>query len=312
MRSVLLCGCGNIGFRHLQALSSMDFDVDLVVVEPDTGQHDRIREQFAASGRAGARALLTDIPDGRHRFDLAVIATTASVRRSVIDAVLAAHEVPVMILEKVLFQTITDLEEVGALLEAEQVVAFVNCGRRAFEGYRSLRNSLSGRVDIVVRGSALGLASNAVHFLDLAEFLNGAQITDVDPRGLETGYREGRRPGHVEVFGTLSARLDNGARLEVTSLDTDPMSIAVHLSTSSSDIVVDELARTIRIDGSGPEPFRAQHVSEGSAVYADAILQGECALTPYADSARQHRHFIRALREHIGLSNARDEPCPVS
>jgi predicted dehydrogenase len=240
-----------------------------------------------------------------------VVATTAAHRRQIIEAILERHAVTVLILEKILFQTVTDLDAVGELLEVNDVRAFVNCGRRTFEGYRALRSRLPQPIDVVVRGQQLGLASNGVHFLDLLEFLNDDSLVAVDTSGLDTGSVSGKRAGVVEIYGEITARLANGATLSVESLDADPTQIEVRLRAGSAIVSVDELART-QVEAGQSSTFSSQNVSETTEIYVDALNSDQCALTPYADSVRQHRHFITELRNHLGLSNADDVPCPIS
>lgn len=286
----------------------------VTVVEPNTGTHDRIRDQFAAAADSVSEFdLVAAMPDTTQDFDLVVITTAAAQRRQAVEDVLARHSVRAMILEKVLFQTVRDLVEVGDLLDRSGVATFVNCGRRTFPGYAALRESVIGasEVQISVRGNRFGLASNAVHFLDLAEFLTGSEIVEVSAAGLTDGHTESKRAGTVEVFGTLTARLANGASLTVDCADAEPVAIAVEVVADGATTTIDELARTLT-DDDGSRPFESQNVSETTGIYEDAMTSGDCELTPYADSLRQHRAYIEALRDHLGLSNTDDDPCPIS
>lgn len=312
-KHVLLSGCGNIGFRHLQALSAMTIPAVITVVEPNLAHHPRIRAQFEEAADGPHRfELLTELPGEPARFDLVVVATVAAVRRAVVEEILARHEAAVMLLEKVLFQTVADLDAIGALLAARDVATFVNCGRRTFPGYQRLRETLGGGVvDIEVTGDNFGLASNAVHFLDLAEFLNGATIAGVDAGQLEPGSRPGQRPGNVDLFGCLRATLSNGAKLAVTSADEQPIRISVVVRAADAVHTIDEIGRTI-VDGSGTRAFASQNVSETTDIYEDALRTGTCVLTPYADSAGQHRHYLRAVQSHLGLPPGDDVVVPIS
>lgn len=307
----MLVGCGNIGFRHLQAMCDVPTPLEIVVVEPNAEHHDRIEGQFASAAHTQHRFELTrTLPERSGPLALVVVATTAAQRRRVIDDVLARFKVVVMIFEKILFQTERDLEEVGSMLETVDVNAFVNCGRRTFDGYREIREQLERPIDVTVDGQQLGLASNMVHFLDLVEYLNDAALTTLDGAGLVPGFRHGKRPGEIEIFGAVAAHLDNGATLRLTSLDQGPMRVDVLLTAADGRVVaIDELARQ-RLEGGEVAPFDAQNVSEAVEVYEDAVNRGRCSLTPYADSVRQHQLFLSVVRKHLGL--AHDEPCPVS
>ncbi len=311
MKQVLLSGCGNIGFRHLQAIAAMPTPAHVTIIEPNMAAHARIAE-FTGSHTGPHRfSVSPTLPDAPATVDLAVIASSADVRRAIVEAVLARHSVLVMVLEKVLFQSISDLDAVSALLARHHVTAFVNCGRRYFPGYLAARDrwAQARPLDIEVKGTAFGMCSNGIHLLDLAEFLNAAAVVSVDACGLKPGSVPAKRPGCVEVFGTLHARLANGATLRVTCDDSSPMSIAVSVTGKGVSAQIDELARQVTESGQ-TTAFGARNVSECWEIYDQCLREQTCGLTPFADSTGQHRLFLAALNDHLGLGA--DALCPIS
>ncbi|OJI92455.1 oxidoreductase family protein [Planktotalea frisia] len=315
VKQVILCGCGNIGFRHLQALADIDTPARITIVEPFEGGHPRIADFIASEAAGGAEhyRLLSALPESREHFDLVVIATSADTRQAAFDSVVDHHDVGYIIFEKILFQTVTALDEVAAKLEHMGIAAFVNCGRRGFENYHALKTALAGGgpIDVTVTGSAFGLASNAVHFLDLCEFLNDTPLTSIDLSALQSGAVESKRAGFYEIFGTLAATLDNGAILSVTCLDSDKMEIGITLSQGVRSIAIDELGGTQSEDGV-TTPFAIKHVSGMPYLYDNALREGDPGLTPYAASAHQHRLYLRAMCQHLDLPSSDDTVCPVS
>lgn len=305
MKTILLCGCGNIGFRHLQAMVQVPDPVAITIIEPNMAAHARIAA-FIGTVTAGHQFALVDaVPDIATRFDLVVIATSADTRRAAFDAIVGRHDVGVMILEKVLFQTVADLDAVQDVLTARGIAGYVNCARRVFPGYQTLRDALTGPVDVTVTGAGFGLASNGIHLLDLAEYLNGAGLATLRA-DLQPGWVEAKRAGCVEVFGRMTGTLSNGARVDISCDDAPGMAVQVALT---GGIVIDELARTVAV-GDVVTPFAARFVSETWEIYHQALTLGTTALTPYADSARQHRLFLAAISQHLGL--VAGAACPIS
>lgn len=314
LAAITLVGCGNIGFRHLQALCGITVPSRVTVVEPNTDAHPRILEQVASAASSPHEFVLREsLPDDAAEIDLLVVTTTADVRRSVVESILDRASVRTAILEKVLFQTRRDLDDVAELLDQSGTAAFVNCARRAFAGYERLRDRWAGTspVRLEVRGNRFGLASNALHFLDLAEHLSASQLTSIDVADLEPGSVPGRRPGTIEVFGTLRAELADGSTLTVDCFDEEPVRIVLTARSGDDQVEIDELARTIS-EGDRVEAFASQNVSETIGPYEHLLSTGTCELTPYADSHRQHRLYLDAVRAHLGLSVPDDEPCPIT
>lgn len=319
MYDILLVGCGNIGFRHLQALAALDDAVAgaVTVVEPNPAHHPRIAALLDAlpEGRRRASRLLAALPDAAGEFALAIFATNSAERRAAYEAARRKARFAAVVFEKVLFPRLRDFDEVAPDLAAGAIAAHVNCPRRAAPGYRAVRARLAGRgpVHLEVTGTAYGLGSNAVHFLDLAEFLNRAALVSLDGSGLLPGHEPSKRPGYVELFGTLTGRLDNGAEVLLRCDRGETPRVAVTLRSAEGSLAVDEAAQTVRrLPLGAPERFEMRHVSELTAAYADLLAGRGDGFSPFADSARQHRLLIAALLRHLGRPATPDAVCPIS
>lgn len=315
MKNVLLIGCGNIGFRHLQALGSAvegGQALEITVVEPNRAAHERIADHLATLGAAASTTLLSDLPPGPGQYDLAIFATNSAARRAAFDAADRRFSLKSVVFEKVLFPTLGDLGAVAVALRENRIEGYVNCGRRTAPGYQSLRSELSARpVDITVDGANYGLGSNAIHFLDLAEFLNSASIVELNTSGLRPGSVPSKRDGYIEVFGTIEARLSNGATIRITCDQIGGPNVTLHLSADPDEFDIDETGRRL-IHNGAEHDFAMRHVSELSGTYVELLNTGRCELTPYADSARQHSFFLSGLLRHFGRPAEPDEVCPVS
>ena len=322
MKMVTLVGCGNIGFRHLQALVAMDAPAKITIVEPAAAARARIKVLATESAETGHAqgghefhilSSTAELP--LHESDLAVIATDTRHRRAAWEALRARQRPKAVIFEKVLFPTLGDVEAVASDLTKAQIAGFVNCGRRGFPDYQSLARRFGGTgtpVDVTVEGSRFGLGSNAVHFLDLAEMLNGAALVSLSAEALNPGSQASKRPGYVEIFGTLRGELSNGAKISINCADSEPVSVRVNLAgQDGSRILIDEFAAIWR-EADEEKSFSIRYVSQMHELYDSLLENCSSVLTPYVDSARQHRFYLQALRDHLGLSNAEDEPCPVS
>lgn len=315
VKQVLLCGCGNIGFRHLQAMSTMETPAHIIIVEPFQEAHERISDFISSQEESGKHSysLASEIPSSPRTLDLVVIATNADTRQAAFEDIIARHSVSVVIFEKILFQSVQALDAVQATLEAHGIRGFVNCGRRGFDSYHALFDELDENLPthVTVTGSAFGLASNAVHFLDLIEFLNRSSVGRVDLSGLHPNAVESKRAGFYEIFGTLEGMLKNGAALSVTCEDDDTMNIVISIQNGDKNYQINELKGTIvRDDQVGP--FEIKYVSGMPQIYDQALEYGDPGLTPYIDSANQHRLYLRAMCKYLGLPTADETLCPIS
>ncbi|MBU2868070.1 hypothetical protein [Pacificibacter marinus] len=316
MKKILLIGCGNIGFRHLQALcaSQLAGQIGLTIIEPNTAHHSRITAEL---GRTPVQLseVLTALPQQADHFDLAIIATNADVRRRVFDGLVSKHTFAAIIFEKVLFQRIEDLDAVEAQLQG--IAAHVNCGRRGFAGYQMLRDTLSfdTPVDYTVVGTQYALASNAIHFLDIAACINQSPLISLDASGLDQSGGDSKRAGYIEIYGTLKGTLENGATVSLTCTPADALLLDISIAGAALTGKIDEAAGTVTVtrgDVTQTLAFETRHVSGMPYLY-ETLLNGEgCLLPTYAESAAQHRLLLSAINTHLNLPDQSDTLCPIS
>lgn len=312
MKTIWLIGCGNIGFRHLQALLSAKEPAEIVVIEPSATAHERITAEIAKQEPGGHQVRLETALPKTGRADLVIVATSAPPRAAIVRDLARQNPPRIVILEKILAQTDAELDAIAADLATAGSLAYVNCPRRHFPGYQALRSRLADDrpLSLTVSGSNFGLGSNAIHFLDLLEYLNDSGLVRVDATQLDAGSKASKRSGFQEIYGTLSAQLDNGASLHVTCKDEEQPSLGIKVATASGQCFsIDEAGSSMTSPDKEVEPFATRFVSQTPEIYADAIA-GRCNLPTLDDSLRQHRLYLAALRSHFAL--AADQPIPVS
>src|SRR4029077_20318051 len=142
------------------------------------------------------------------------IATSADVRRQVIEELLQRTRVRFFILEKVAFQSIPDFDAVMRLLKTKGAKAWVNCSyRRKFSIYQKIKQSIGPgeRVVFNLSGGAWGLACNSIHFLDIFSYLTGTTDLRVDGSGLDAKVQPSKREGFIELTGTLKVSTSNNS-----------------------------------------------------------------------------------------------------
>ncbi|MEE4016074.1 Gfo/Idh/MocA family oxidoreductase [Roseibium sp. FZY0029] len=320
MHNIALIGCGNIGRRHLQALALSEQDANIVIVEPNPQARDAAQEVLPIN--SPAHVTFTDTLAGMNPalsgpLDLAIIATAADVRKLVVTD-LIRHAAPnTLLLEKVLLTSVKDLKDVGKLLGEHKITTHVNCGRRGFPGYNTLRQALQNRhgFQMEVTGRGWGLCSNAVHFMDLAEYLFSARITALSGHQLDEGFFSAKRKDCIEVSGKLLGTLTNGGKLTIECQPGSFEPLVIKVSCGDEKWSIDEAKRMIvhtsEAQGQKIEPFEAYNVSEMSHLYVD-LLKGRSLLPTYAQSADQHIFLINTLKQHLRISDNESVSCPIS
>lgn len=321
---LLVIGAGQLGSRHLQALTQCDVgDMAIHVVDPSLAALNVARErqaQVQAAAGIGSlhfRQSLDEVVPAD--IDFCVVATGANCRLAVLRELLARKRVHNLLLEKVLFQSVAQLDEATVLLAAQSTKTWVNCPRRQLPGYRLLRERLAGEREVFlhVAGSNWGMACNAIHFVDLWAFLGSGADYRLDTSGLRDVVPS-KRPGYSEVTGRLEGRSSAGGFMLEVSLDEAPPRVQVCIESPRFMIQVHEAdARcTITHKGDGKVevlPFPMFFQSQLTHIVARAALSGdEVPLTPFIESAALHRPLLSGILEMFRRHDASLTLCPIT
>lgn len=317
--TIAVAGCGNIGSRHLQGLARMTQAAHVHGYDP------------SAESRALAAARVAEMQPGPHlsftfhdtlaalpeKIGLAIVATGAKPRRALIEALVAEKQVSALLLEKFLFQSHDDHVAVEALLASRGIAAFVNTPRRSWASYQALKSDLAsaGPLTIAVEfGRANGLATNAIHFIDLAAFLTGeAGGFDLDGRRLTPLRDASRHAGAVEFSGMMTGASQRGDFLAIRGRpeSTNPHTVTI-IAEDRRLLVVEASQQLLTSRASAPlaveaSPFPILYQSALTGGIATDILAGRApALPSLAESARLHRQCLSAFLEALG--EPRDAP----
>lgn len=324
---VLLVGAGQIGSRHLQALARSRLSLSIEILQRMGSASDRAIQRFHEIPiNEGIKELRIidnlDSSSFHGHADVAIIATSAAVRRDVIENLLNRIEVPFLILEKVLFQRLSDIDDVESLLTKNCCKAWVNCARRLFPYSQDLKKLFSGDVlSISAQGGNWGLACNGIHLFDFLAFLSGVSSPDgwnID--FLDNAIYESKRSGYKEFGGRIGFRLQGGH--EVIMKDD---------KSSGAPLIIDIVGRraratiiesdTLMLLSRQENGWKMEHIkihvpyqSElTNKVVEEIVTQGSCGLTEYGESARLHKAYLDAFLEHMGkVTGVSHDVCPIT
>lgn len=317
---IAVIGTGQLGSRHLQSLAGLAGPHVLHAVEPSPVAQQVVRERLgAAGGRVAFHASCDSLPGS---LDVAIVATGAAVRRKVLTALLKHRQVGHLLLEKILFQSVADCLWAEGFLAEHRVQAWVNFPRRVQPVYQRIRQRIvPGKpLDLHVTGSRWGLATSAVHFLDLVLFLTGDSALSVDR--FEALTYASRHAGCLEAFGLMAGVTPAGHSYAIRAWPEGNAPVRVVVEGSEQRFVVTEsdhqaLLQTAAAASqwqaeAGSHPFLYQSELTGSLVEG-LIATGRWGLTDYAGALSSHLPFLRTWNRHFAPGADPDTTlCPVT
>lgn len=322
--NIAIIGAGQLGSRHLQALSFLKGDVFIQVLDPNPESLNvaRLRMQSTDYDRNRITVEYIDsYSELNSMLNVAIVATGADVRCRAILSLFEVADVHNLILEKVLFQHADEYELVEEIIAERNVSAWVNCPRRTFEIYKDIKSQINQQIlHMSVTGGDWGLACNAIHYFDLFAYLTSSPIKQISTSDLLKKTISSKRENFIELVGTLNANTSNGCYLSLSSFEYSNAPIVVSITTGNSRYIIKETERKISTSTEQTEwawkesDYKVPFQSELTHLVVQQILdEGDCNLVSFCESKALHITMITAINEFLSvLQGNKVERCPIT
>ncbi len=315
MNNYVIIGVGALGKRHLQSLVELKDEADIYAVEVNEATISALRRDFPDA------RVVQSIEELPTEIKVAVIATSANVRRSVFEQLVKHAMVENIVFEKVLFQKVGDYEYVKNVLSQRGIKAWVNCARREWDSYKELRKMLVDDRECYISfiGGKWGMGCNSIHMLDLIEYLTRDEIQVVDLSKLERGLEESKRPGFYEFYGSITGSSNRCKEFSVTCIKDSLLPFIIEITTDRARYVIDEGKREMRYSSLETEwewkkreflPVYQSHMT--ARVVCDIVNNGTCALANYEESMKLHLKYILPLLAFFNENGMEGDLCPIT
>lgn len=303
MHKILIAGAGQLGSRYLQGLAKVSQPLQIYVFDlfEDALQNALTRwNEVDVDGKNNHRLFFVkDVSTIPSAIDIAIVATSANSRTTVVGNIAAVSKVSYWVLEKVLAQNSLQINVIEEVV-TQSKAAWVNTPRRAMQWYKHIKEHVQKDtpLELDVTGGSWGLACNAVHFIDLLQYLTGEKLEVIDTSNLTKNWFESKRKGFWEIDGTLIAKFSGGsiAKLNVTP-GNEPCEITCK---GQKDIwIINENAGKALASNGLTIEGRLNFQSEMTVDLVESIItKGKCRLPTFAESKPIYTIFLDAMLDH--------------
>ena len=323
IHNVIIIGLGNLGSRHLQSLAKCKSKLNIDAVDTNQESMKIARERVTQvdknpNSQVNFFGCLDDTRQSQ--YDMAIIATSSQNRSIIIKELLEVKKISNMIIEKVLFQSLDEYQDIGKLLEKKKVNAWVNCPRRSYPMYKKIKELLSqenAKISAIeVSGGNWGLACNSIHFLDLFAYLSTSQSIEVNTNDLTPIIHQSKRPDYIEFFGTIKTKFSNGGVIKLTCIEQTG-DILVKIKTDSTIIMINETQGNFEKTSSSKSITKSFSIPRQSDLTEEWIKEynqdKKISLPRYEESKELHLNFIEALLKfHSRITNKEIKRLPIT
>jgi predicted dehydrogenase len=325
MNTLALIGAGNIGSRHLQSLAELGKNWEFTVIEWNSHSMATARKRYQQvvtenSPKPTYSNSLDALPKD---VDVCIIATPATGRLELVESILSHSKCRYMILEKVVFQSVNDFAIAENIFNEHGVNVWVNCPRRQWPVFKELKNVLHNDEQIKCHflGENFAMTCNAIHFIDLFQFITGSAEIVVSGEKLSAPYGDNKRVGSLEFTGTLSMFTARGDNFELSSVDTDrPVS---SIMTAKTDSLLWSFKQyELKVETASPDTAWKMAETPGdvplqsaltASVVRDILENGTCDLTVLSESRLAHVAMFNAFFDRIeSATGLRPDICNIT
>ena len=320
-KKIILVGCGNIGSRHLQALTKLNGEYLIEIIEPndeatllaksrlDEMKYDKNLKQIVWK---------KSISKNTKNSDLVIIATNSKNRVKIIDKLLKLDH-KIFLIEKIVCQSIKEFDELLLKMKKFSAKGWVNNNRRYFSGYQKIKEVFkdSKFLHLSVIAGNVGLGSNSIHFLDLFCWLVRDYNIKINSEFLIKEIFENKRGNDFKEFqGTLVGTNQHGL-VSLTFLPSEKQKILIHICGDDKFIEINELENDAHIFNHGNKnriEFKFEHNSVlTTKIIEDIFSKNDCLLPTLEESQKIHTELFRTFNQHIKkILNSEIELCPIT
>ena len=317
MQNLLLVGAGQIGSRYLQGIAGETVNYNITVIDSSAHSLSAAKQRWLeAGGLCSCHKIFWGqaLPNDIKNYDLAIVATSSKNRAVLIHDIAHKINVNYWVLEKILAQSNKELNIIEtATSNAKQV--YVNTPRRQIKWYQKIRSKFPGKpISVKINGGLWGLASNAIHFIDLVAWWTGQSLVSIDTKKLHKKWFESKRKTYFEVTGELLAKFSEGAELIMqSSTDAKEGVLMVNFINDETCAIYENKGIALFSNGDVIKGTLELQSEMTAAMVSKILTKGICELPTLKESLKLHAVFLDAMLEHWNRSNnCNDKLAPIT
>jgi len=317
-KKITLVGCGNIGSRHLQAISNLSDNPIVNIVEPNENAQSVAKNRLNEKTHNLKINWYHDIDELEERSDIVIIATQSPSRYTIIKKLLELGNTRFLI-EKIICQSEDEYKEIQTALKKFQAKAWVNCTRRYSKTYQEIKKVLKNdnQVTVIVTGGNRGLGTNAIHYIDLFSWLNDNYNIKLNGDFLTNEIFPNKRGKEFVEFGGIIIGNINAAKLIILFLPINNIPFTVDIIGKDNRIIINESDEKLVVLKGKLNPkneAKFPHISILSTnIVSDILEKDNCLLPTIDDSFFVHKELFKIFNKHLTKILKKEiKLCPIT
>ena len=230
--------------------------------------------------------------------DLVILSTSSEPRFDIMKA-LVKNGTPLFLIEKVIFQSIDQFNEMNFILHKNSSVAYCNFPNRYFDNYINLKSKYSdSRKKYSITAGDIGMACSGIHYLDLFEYISQNSILNSSSLLTKSNKKNKRGNNYIDFEGAFFAENSKGDTLEIFFDKSHEGPPFISVEIDNNKFIFSESDESYFYFDSG-QISRGNHKIVPSSKLTSKIISdifhGKTLLPRINDSKNIHLHLFKEL-----------------
>jgi predicted dehydrogenase len=320
-KQIAIIGFGAMGCRHAQSLINNPETANWKILTVETSEENfklGIQKIGADETRIQRVSAISNLPDS---IDLAIVATSAAPRYAIMNQLLDKG-IKYYLLEKIVFQSLAQFDHIIQRMKQLEAVAYCNFVNRYFDNYNHIRKQIQSNpgipVEMTVTGGEFGLGCNAIHYIDLFEYLTSSSGKVTIQYNLLEELESGNKRGNEyrEFRGSIAAVNDKKQHLRITSFKAFETGIVINIRLGDHSLhqLNENMGTAVEYNENGIRNhlFNLLPTSRLTAVICQDIFNGTCRLSTVQETRQTHAQLFGIFNTVLKLENSSETICPIT
>jgi hypothetical protein len=300
--NLLLVGLGSIGFRYFEAIIKINYFKKIYIFDNNKQKLDKIKKSFVSKKNCLHVNFIYDLKKISSNIDFIILSTTSKDRLKILKKIIANFKVKFAILEKVLGQSLYQLNEFNKI-SIKKKNFFVSTLKKKELIFDNLKKRIKNKdiKKIYLKGYNWNLCCNAIHFIDLFEYLSDQKIINAN-FNKEGNWFKAKRKGYLECNGKLELFFNKKIESFLECSKKYKKNI-LYLELKNKEKIYLDLDKNICTVLKKKTKFKEQYLSiMMQSIIKNIINNRESGLTSLFNSVRQHKIFLTAMLNKYNLN----------
>tara|TARA_B100000963_G_scaffold357109_1_gene378582 strand:+ start:446 stop:1399 length:954 start_codon:yes stop_codon:yes gene_type:complete len=314
-RKILIVGFGSMGCRHAQSFLNRENDYEIHILEPYS---DNIEKNLNLINSRRNDFIWHKNINHLPILDIAIVATSSNPRFEIVKSLINLGYKKIL-LEKVVFQSEKQFNVIIKMINEAKAVIYCNFVNRYFKAYNNIKKQLNQKnekVSIDVHGGPFGLGCNAIHYIDIFQYLLNEDVVKLKKCNLHL-FKNGNKRGSIykEFYGEIKLCNGKGDIINIISDLEYKGDITINIKQGNREFLLDQ-GKGELLTSTNSEKTKNDFIiipsSSLTHIIVEDIFKNKCGLTQLEQTVLAHTALFKAFNSKINIKHSSETLCPIT